>query len=268
MNKGSRLVTLSDPAVQAMKVEWERTRNKCYKMKTTLTFDQLFLLFIQKDLSFSSIAKEANLSRERIRQIYNTYFLSIFKIDTKTRKMKVRVELKDKVQAIKIRQAEEALNLLEGSVKVVLSKAQQVGCTVKAIPQRRLNSNVLSGKVFRKRLLINDQTCSILFARTYFNPDGKYDNYYAHVHFSPVLLDSFKFLILHINIPSFPETFYVIPCDELLKRLVEKKLKKTINIYIPLKKVFVKNDSIYSFFETYKEAWHLLSQETSKPIST
>src|SRR5215203_3091765 len=73
--RGTTLV-LSCPAVQAAKDNWNEQLGR-RRVKRNVTFDQLFNLF-NSDMRQIRIAEIVGLSRERVRQIYDSYFRDLY----------------------------------------------------------------------------------------------------------------------------------------------------------------------------------------------
>jgi hypothetical protein len=221
----------SDP-VAASKADWN-ARNQT---KIGLTFDELLARFARGD-SHANIAKEAEVSRERIRQVYNRYFKHLPQFAGKSG-MQIAKQRTLKRSDIIFNKAEKELFEQE-NVSDIISRARELGYGVSAVKQ---GSN--SG-VYKNLFLINGIFTKLYVFSNIWQPYNSKGRGYLH---GGMKLDGEHELVIVYHVPS--KNIFIVPMSEIRQCWGDEGYA---SFYIPLRRP----DQVRSVFDwwRYHEAW-------------
>ncbi len=246
-----RKPTLSDPAVQAAKARYDdpgdpRGRNM---KKGRPSFETYLDAFCEMETSFTEIGKRFNLSTERIRQIYNTWFRMLFENTSGRKRLRVGAMLKGERYAQKTTRENP-------HVARIFEMARHAGCEIDVVTVINNEVTIIG---LKKIVLINGHRCQIHFSKKA-STTGLLT--YARCTLSRNKLRKTDAVIFLINIPGYAEQIFVIPCAVILAthfsdtqtaKILHIPLEKRSHLFCPPK---------LNYFD-FKNAWHLL---TPKPV--
>lgn len=209
--------------------------------------DRLVSLLEQNCNTFTDISKEFNLSKERIRQLYNKEVRHTLSVP-RTGHQRIRA-----CTIVKPHR-----NKFPEYVLAVWKRARQKGLPVtyiNTIPSPQ--SSCSSVYTLKHVININGNNCKIVNCNNIFNPNGgKYGSYLRIALTNKT--KTYDFLIARVKATDL---FYIIPTHELGSIIKRPKVMGITGtcawVYLPVGNGVIKDRS-WSPWNKYKEAWYLL----------
>jgi hypothetical protein len=250
-------LTLADPAVQAAKAKWEKSR---HKRKIRLSFDELFDLFQADCIRFSAIAKECGVCRQAVQSLYDRIFRDL--LGDKAGQMR-RASCTLENATVRTKKAESLL-LSEDIMQRVTEKARAAGCQVSGVIRQR--RGVPSG-VEAFRLSINGHVCSV-HTTFRWRPD-KRNRWFARADLVYATLFNVDAAVFHTKAEGFEEHIFIVPSHILRSAYFAKRNRAAKSIYIPTEK----NPRSRGPFPCidwwkYEDAWRLIPPIVAAPVSS
>lgn len=255
MSKNGNLA-FSNKSVRVAKVMWRAHRH----IKLKLNFDGLFKMF-QADYSLEEIAERAGVTRERVRQIYNKYFRTIFDGQS-LRNRRFRCTTRNRLTKAR----ESGLELLKKPVmRAIVEEARRAGCTVKTLCMSR-DSTSYDAMIKSTVLLINGYRCSIHRITALSKTNPKQKSFYARTMICRGVVCRVDAFVVHTILPGFPEHMFIIPSSVLQTAYFGSpngKNRKTFSL--PTEK-FTGRKRRPPLIDAwkYKNAWRLLSPKIQR----
>lgn len=248
-------LTLTHPEVQAAKVRWEVSRNKHRggrPRKQNLSFEEWFERF-NEGLTFTAIASDIGVSRERVKQIYDIHFFELFGGNSGQDRYRSKTH---KQRLIIARRAEETL-FKNPTFRIIAKQAEKAGYAVAAVPHHQ--DGRLTGTVRTSFLSINHRPCSIHVCSkvTTTSVGGRL---YAKFNLALNTLKKVEAVVFRIVVEGYAEQTFVVPSEllqtRIFNRLSERKYRQ---ILIPVERPLTnkKAHACIDFWK-YEGAWHLL----------
>jgi hypothetical protein len=238
-------ITLDHPAVQAAKKRWDDPLHQVQR-KHTATFEELFEYFKQPASSHIAIAEKLALSRERVRQLYETYFQEIFGISAQDRRDEYTREILKH----------------HPRMKVVAAQASEAGCLFQLIPVRA-DKRILP---CRSSALVNGHLCSVHFART--DARMKKSHTYGRIHVPTETLYSVYALICHVSVKGLPERTFILPAQDIRIAYGVLRDQKSHSLYLPFDRpIHLKSARPKIDYWKYENAWKLLAPKIHETVS-
>ena len=245
-------LTLAHPAVQAAKARWDAAGKRSPR-KHTLTFEDLFEYFKVNCVRQTAIAVEADLTHQRIYQIYNYYFRELFGNSSGRDRVK-SCTLEGRLVVVKKNENEL---LADEDIKVISEKARDAGCIVSAIPSLSTRNNMPVGSVLQAQVSINGHRCLIRSSTRASTFGSK--RLYCTFSLSHSLLEISEAVVFYTHVEGFPKHLFVVPSSVLLAAVFgPSSTKKYKNIYIPVEKLPPGKMRPRINYWQYEDAWHLL----------
>lgn len=251
-------LTIDSPAVQAVKARFEKHKDK---RKITLTFEELFDLFITPEATPISIAKRGGVSVQAVGKMYDAFFRDLFGDESV---MERRARCMRKKASAKIKEDAVAL-LSEGVVGTVVANARAAGCDVTAIEKRK--KEFPTGLV-RNEILVNGHRCGVRHLHARWRPNNC-KRWFTRLVLYRSTLSEMDAVLFRTTVKGYPKHTFVVPSTRLLAAYFASGNKPAVWITIPLEKRR-KNQTVSPRLAwwQYENAWHLLPMKHTAPVST
>lgn len=237
---------VDEKVLQEAKDKWNEhlSRNGS---KVRLSFAEMYNYF-ETCVSYSEIAQKVGVSRERVRQIFNKHFCTIFGEDLVRDKQKERNKEKKKLSHEEI----EKVMFNKKPFSSVVESAKLAGCDI------HITSTSGSCHIKLKKLLVNGHLCSLKTMKTSFIPPGGTRSF-VHTSVGKPTDEKLRYIIFYYKVEGFPERIFVVPYQTIEGVFFKTKNKKRADLYIPTKKCSAyKNRFPLLDWWKYENAWHLV----------
>jgi len=258
---GEKKLTLAHPRVQAARERWDQSAPFRKRTKNKLSFRRLFKCFNEMR-PLEEISLEAEISAERIRQLYNKYFRNLVfdgkSIRTRTTERTFQKRLRRKQKAARILFAHDPF------VKHVIAQTQTQGFTVKPISYHHQGQP--TSRILKKSIVINDRACLLHKIGKTFR-GGTRGQEYARVNLAPDTTDIDAHVIVVRTLVGQYQVF-IVPVQDVRNAYPKKSRDLDTRLYIPITPPLHGGHKPRIHFKNYKEAWHLLSASPKPPTET
>ncbi len=257
------VLTLEHPAVQEAKARWDAGENRRRLVgRHNIGFEEWFEYFKANCHRMSTLGEHAGISRERVRQIYNKHFRSLFGERSGVERLKACTAEQRLVSA----KRQENDLFADPEVRPIITQALAAGCTVAAIKQS--NQTNMAYLVRTRIVLINGYVVSLRTIRNKHKTSPGLRRFYAHATLSRASLESEDATIIRTAAAGCQERIFVLPNTVLIEKYFVTTKNKA-SIYLPLEKLPVYRNSMTKInWWLYENAWHLLPpKEYSSPAS-
>lgn len=208
-------LSLNDSKVQAAKARFEEIPN----LLCILGFEQLLFLFNEENNSIASIARLAEVTRQAMDNLYNTYFAKSFGKTGKERREYSRLKLRKAVSESKPRE-------------IALRRIWKAALSLGYKPERVCRPS--RPTLFRSDVLIIDGAlCKIHIAKTAKIMRQGALTPYSRVNVSCSSLINYEFDLVLQTVRSYPKRIFQIPAQKI-RSLHQNKARVTL--YIAAKK--------------------------------
>lgn len=203
--------------------ELENVKEKYNNSKLSYPFEE-FVEKLEYGENYTDIGKHFNISRERVRQLYNKYFTPLFPTKRK----------------IKSKQVIDLSN--ENNFRPFITEFHKYNLD--------FNWCNTKNKHYSKELLfVNGQLCKL-----YSNPILSSNRKYHRINCSITTLEKIKFILVYRVVEGKSE-FFILPTEDI--NAVSEVTAKHCGLYIPVKFTNRKSGARLDY-NSYKGAWHLL----------
>lgn len=240
--KAERL-SLNDPAFQAARKDFYRPKPG---LKPAVTFEQYLELFTDEANTFTAIAKALSLSKERVRQVYNNYFSSLFPDRPSGHALYARKRRELAARSLR----------LSAPVAELADWLRQRNYHCEGVPLFYATGTI---RAFQQgALLINKKYCQVRTVHcTATTHAGNWPSY-TPVRVTIRSIRRYDFLIVIQKVKGYPKRSFIIPITDILKVYTGPGIK---TLYIPLKKLAPYHNRYQRMdFWQYENAWPLLKQ--------
>jgi len=252
------LPTLADPVSQSAKERWEQNQKR-RKIKCAMTFEELFESFRSHD-PCAAIAEKGEVSRQRMSQIYNFYFRSIFG-NRITRMKPGTSEFQERQRLIAEPLKQPAFK--DPIMAAVVARLQAAGCVVEAIPV--FAKGKLASSVLARELRVNGHRCKVYYAKCFRTLSTSSGRVYAHVGLMKHVVERYAFQIFYIGSKEFSYNVFIIPRKVVLDRVFGSGNSKPKSVYFaPIEKPQGTSSKRRTQYWRYKDAWHLLRSRAKR----
>lgn len=250
-------LTLKHPAVKAARAKWDAAQSRGQASKHNLTFEQLFDYFKVDEVRHLHIARQAGLSRERVRQIYNKYFRDIFE---GSRGRERREAYAHKSRKDRAKQSIKCLLSNDKALAAITKSVHRAGGVVEFVGRDNQQS------VYTNRVCANGHLCSVYkLYNSWSTPKAKRE--YARVTLAPSTIQTTEAVIFYSGVNGYTPLIFVVPTSTLLNAFPDLEYKRK-GMVIPLKKLpSYNNQKTRIDWWQHEEAWHHLPQKSTKTAS-
>lgn len=234
----NKTLTLADLKVQAVKANWKMKRRS---KVGEVGFDAWFNFFNKDEVSYSGIAKEVDISRAQVWQVYNNHFKTLFEGDDFTPNQRNKPR--------------KRITQHPGVNPTVLSflmvKAKESGCSFKRVSVDYL----IEGKDFipmNSCYLIQGQLCDVHVITESVGAESS-ASYFFNVKRD--ILNICKFTVVQIWREKHTLVTLILPNEELKREHPRDARSTQRRVAIPV----LQRDRFHRIqFWQYAEAWQLL----------
>jgi len=246
------VITTDEIVLFSARRKYEHQHLEHGKTKTIVSFDRMLELFGNDCLGFAEIARELEVSTERVRQIYERYFTSVFPGRPDGRARQEFCALK--TNAVRKRDFSSGVPQLLTRIAEI---AQTYGYVCNKIPIQ-FSGNRISffGK---SSLIINGKVCGIHYLTNEFVPHKVYKNRYSRLSLWRTPVEKYDFVIIFRQTDT-EEHWFVIPTAVLLNGWNITKREKMFYIRDKNVPTCLRRHLDIELWD-YADAWHLLAQE-------
>ena len=243
--------SLDDARVARVRARFERDRTKPHRLKKPilLTFDELLDHFANDCMTFADIGKiivDGGMTRERVRQLYNRYFVGLFPTRKNGRKRQKVCILKRRHIAKK----EAMTNFSDDELLAyVAQKAQLAGYIV----HRKVENRGSSAFANKNILLMNGSSYTVHFVQSALARSHDSPALFFSVGFSSRILKSTKGAII-VTRREGVEHIFIVPSREVLAKYGSGKHRVTVCI-APERRPVYKNNVPRLDWWKYENAW-------------
>lgn len=243
------LLVFDELTLQKYKEKWDRYTIRCNTAKLKIPYEEM-LGYFKHRVSLQVIAKQFEVTRELIRQLYNLYFKELLSsVSGKERYSSLRKSIKQEKT-----EAEEKSFFAKKPYSTLVEEATKHGLEVRAITSCISSSNEV--KFVKQRVTISGSFCAFRTSDSVFLPRGSRSGYVRFM--IGKTKKPYDFAVLHQAVKGYPEKIFIIP-GQIITDMLEKCI--IASIYIPIEKrpayrnIFPQND-----WWKYENAWHLIAE--------
>lgn len=248
MATNGSIYPLDHPRTKQSAAEFNRARRTRSSNARQITYEFLFNLFCNKDLTFTDIARKAKLSDQAIHRLYDAYFLGIVGNETGT----------ERLHAIRQRKLAKKLEGLKVPDRPALKKVEEVALE-QLLEVRPYINHRSDGKftgVSMTKLRIGGVGCKIHPITTCTRPKGGRTVRYGVFEMSRKLVEEEEIHIFVFLCEGVTQGPFIIPKEVLLESLFGDD--DHAYLYIPVEAGTRKHAGARLNPRNYHRTWHYI----------